>query len=722
MMLRDQFLPALRTIVVLIALSGLQRLTADDTPSADTTDGDSLLTKYFEKQVAQIEASTFAGIETLENWEAKQSEYRRQLAEMLGLDPMPEKSPLKPVVTGTVDHEEFTVEKLHFQSMPGLYVTGNLYIPKGLDKPAPTILYVCGHARVKEDGVSYGNKVNYQHHGIWFARHGYVCLTIDTLQLGEIEGLHHGTYREGMWWWQSRGYTPAGVEAWNCVRALDYLETRDEVDASRFGVTGRSGGGAYSWWIAALDERIKVAVPVAGIASLRNHLLGPFQTSPWSRGETHGHDGCIEGHCDCMYFINTYRWDFPMVAALVAPRPLLISNTDKDRIFPLDGVYDVYEKAQKIYALYDAADKLGLHICEGGHKDTQQLRVHAFQWFNKYLKGDEPLIATPAEKLFEPQDLQVFDELPGDQINTAIHDTFVPAAAEPEVPETEDQWKSMRDEWLTSLRLSVFRGWPDDDQLPPLDVEQTFSAESDDLWLSVYEFTSQKPYRLQMLVQTAAGRDPAHNDRVIVNVIGEEEWPDRAGRLRGWFPDYLAGSGIEAIPITDEDRQNIRSGFPKNLTLVTLLPRGVGPTQWTDHEKERIQIKRRLALLGQTLDGMRAFDVLRGLQAVQTLSKSLKATIDARASGPAAGWLLAAGLFDDSVNKLRLNNLNSPDDPTVFLNAERTVPRAALLAIAAEHTDVRITTADPEEWESAQNLTGQPWFQKQIVVDRVKTQ
>ena len=107
--------------------------------------------------------------------------------------------------------------------------------PKSLAGKAPAILYVCGHSQVKKDGISYGNKVGYQHHGAWFARNGYVCLVIDTLQLGEIEGIHHGTYREKMWWWNARGYTPAGVEAWNSIRAIDYLEiaARSRRDAHR---------------------------------------------------------------------------------------------------------------------------------------------------------------------------------------------------------------------------------------------------------------------------------------------------------------------------------------------------------------------------------------------------------------------------------------------------------------------------------------------------------
>jgi cephalosporin-C deacetylase-like acetyl esterase len=179
----------------------------------------------------------------LEDWSARRYALRGQLFEMLGLSPLPERTDLGVVVTGVVEHEEFSVEKLHFQSLPGLYVTANFYLPKTRNGPLPSILYVCGHSRVVKDGVSFGNKAGYQHHGAWFARHGYACLTIDTVQLGEIEGLHHGTYREGLWWWNSRGYTPAGVEAWNSMRAVDYLQSRPEVDPTRMGVTGRSGGG-----------------------------------------------------------------------------------------------------------------------------------------------------------------------------------------------------------------------------------------------------------------------------------------------------------------------------------------------------------------------------------------------------------------------------------------------------------------------------------------------
>jgi hypothetical protein len=685
-------------------------LRGDDADNSTNPTGDAALTEYFALQVAEIEDATFEGIETLEDWEAKKDEYRRQLAEMLGLDPMPPKTPLKPVITGTVEHDEFTLEKLHFQSSPGLYVTGSLYLPKGLDKPAPTILYVCGHGRVKEDGISYGNKATYQHHGIWFARHGYVCLIIDTLQLGEIEGLHHGTYREGMWWWHERGYTPAGVEAWNCIRALDYLETRDEVDAERFGVTGRSGGGAYSWWIAALDERIKAAVPVAGITSLRNHLLGPFQSSPWSRGDTRGHDGCIEGHCDCMFFNNTYRWDFPMVAALVAPRALLISNTDKDRIFPLDGVYDVYTKTQKIYELYGATDKLGLQICEGPHQDTQQLRVHAFQWMNRHLKGEEPLIAVPAEKLLEPKQVRVFEELPDDEINTRIHDTFVPAAPEPEVPQSSAEWDQLRNEWMQQLRESVFAGWPAEGEMPSLDLEQVATTSNGNSQLRSYRYTSQQPHRPWLLLATAEGTDPAELQRVAIVVVDDEGWPKFAARTRGLFPGFLPDAGIDAAEVDEQARRRMNDFIADKGGIVALLPRGVGPTAWTNHETERVHIKRRYALLGQTLDGMRAWDVLRGLAATGELLGSQQPRLEGRASGKAAAWLLAASVFDDRLSRLRLENLDPAGSGAVFLNVRRKLPSGAMLLLGAANSDIRVSTNDPDKWDHVRRLSEQPWF------------
>lgn len=226
---------------------------------ADAGDGKP---SYLEQRVRTAEQSLAKEVPNKAAWLANKDRYRRELKEMLGLEPEPPRGDLKPVITGTVPGDGFVVEKLHFQSLPGLYVTANYYRPTQQAGKLPTILYVSGHGPTyAPDDTSCGNKASYQHHGIWFARHGYTCLILDTVQWGEILGEHWGTYKLNRWWWVSRSYTPAGVETWAGIRALDYLATRPEVDMEKIGVTGRSGGGAYSWFITAVDDRIAVSAP-----------------------------------------------------------------------------------------------------------------------------------------------------------------------------------------------------------------------------------------------------------------------------------------------------------------------------------------------------------------------------------------------------------------------------------------------------------------------------
>ena len=614
--------------------------------------GDEMLRAYFRAETNAVATASLADVRSPGEWELKRGEYRRQLSEMLGLSPMPERTDLKATVTGKIDHAQFTVENLHFQSKPGLYVTGNLYVPKDLKGPAPAILYVCGHSLVKKDGVSYGNKVGYQHWGAWFARNGYVCLVIDTLQLGEIEGIHHGTYREKMWWWHDRGYTPAGVEAWNSIRALDYLESRPEVDKDRLGVTGRSGGGAYSWYLTALDDRVKVSVPTAGVTDLQNHVV----------------DGAVEGHCDCMYMTNTYRWDFGRLAALAAPRPLMIQNTDKDTIFPLDGVYRVHQHTRAVYESLGAAKtKLGLVITEGPHKDTQDLQVPAFRWFNRHFKKDEAPVETVATKLFEPEQLKVFKQLPADQINTKIQETFVPQAAAPKVPADAAEWAAMRDRWLTALREKTFAGWPK--EVGPVQLRAVKTGEA----ITSYEFDSQPHVSLRLFT---SGTNPT--DAVVLHVLDEWGWEAARPESNG-APSPADGQG--------------------GLTL-HVGPRGVGPTAYGGDEKKRTHILRRYALVGQTLEGMQVWDVRRAIQAVRSLPRVGNRPVILRAEGRMAGVALYASLFEQGVAALELRDLpRTHVDGPHLLNVLQTLDLPAAVAMTAERVRVTIRQKEQGGWD-----------------------
>lgn len=665
---------------------------ADDWSLADNPN----LADYFEAEVSKIEKqNSLFKYKTLAEWEAAKTKLQSQLHEMLGLSPLPAKTELHPQVTGVTQHEDFRVEKLHFQSSPGLYVTANLYLPNTVDKPLPTVLYVCGHAKVKDGDVSFGNKVGYQHHGAWFARNGYACLTIDTLQLGEIEGIHHGTYKYNRWWWNARGYTPAGVEAWNCIRALDYLQTRPEIDSDRFAVTGRSGGGAYSWWIAALDERIKCAVPVAGIATVRNHVV----------------EGCIEGHCDCMFMVNKYRWDYATVAALVAPRPLLISNTDKDRIFPLHGVVEVHRQVRHIYDLYKQPNHLGLQITEGPHKDTQELRIHAFRWINRWLKQDETLITMAAEKLFEPQQLQVFADLPKNERNTTIDEHFVPPVAQADdaaerILKDCDQWVSDTRRELNSLMPLASSGPAKDfafaekrqpqNPRPELGLAKnrtqiTFITR-DGMQLGIDICCEEKdPYRSRDKLFFAG-------EKAVMFVIDSDQY-QQLQKLSG--PSYHAA----------EKYLNAGAG------VIFFSPRGHGSNSWNGNAKKQIQIRRRFQMIGRTWDAEAIVDIR---ECMQTLRKMFADDVnfELHADGT-LGWhtAVAAGL-EGEFKTLRLQNPGDNRSAYPVLGLGTEFDPLEILAFAAIKQPVVLSNCSPELVKFAESVSGDSrWTGRSITAE-----
>ncbi len=649
---------------------------------------DAALADYFRLETQQLADACLADFQTLEQWQAERDELRRQLHEMLGLDPLPPKTDLHATVTGRVERDGVIVENIHFQSRPQLYVTGNLYRPAQAAERLPAILYVCGHGGVKKDGISYGNKVHYQHHGAWFARHGYVCLTIDSLQLGEIEGIHHGTHRYDMWWWLNRGYSPAGVEAWNCIRALDYLQSRPEVDGSRLGVTGRSGGGAYSWWIAALDERIRAAVPVAGITDLENHVV----------------DGCVEGHCDCMFMVNTYQWDYAQVAALVAPRPLLISNSDRDGIFPLEGVVRTHRLTRRIYDLYRAQPQLALQITAGPHQDTQELRVHAFRWFQEHLKGDKEQIDSRTAALFTPEELRVFAQgLPADAVNERIAETFVPVAESFQPPVDAAQWQAQSDAWRTQLREKVFRAWPRD--VPDAAPRLVAAHEHDGVTVEHHEFSSQPGVDLPLFVVRAQQLGPA--PQVRLRVMGESDWAELPSADGQPLWQRVAASCGEAV---QKDANQVHLVF---------APRGVGPTAWNADKKPQVQNQRRFYLLGQTLDGQRVWDVTQAIRAARHLLGLANARPTITGRGASAAVAVYAALFVDGVAGLELVELpESHREGPYLLNVDRVLTLPAAVALAAERTRIVVRTANPEPWSSVvQTANRLQWPPPQFVLE-----
>ncbi len=652
----------MRSLVLFLTLTVL----ASDsgwTQSSNVPPGERMVNDYFERRTAELRSQCLAPYRSLENWQTSRPQLQEELREMLGLNPWPDRTPLEPVVTGHIEQEDIRVEKLHFQSLPGLYVTANLYLPKDVHAPLPTVLYVCGHAIAKEGDRSFGNKVPYQHHGIWFAQHGYACLIIDTIHRGEIEGIHHGTYQYGMWWWNSRGYTSAGIEAWNSIRALDYLATRREVDMDRIGITGRSGGGVYSWWTAVIDERIKVVVPVAGMTDLQNQVV----------------DGVVDGHCDCMFMVNTYRWDFPKIAALVAPRPLLIANTDKDSIFPLDGVIRLHSEVRKIYELYDASDQLGLLITEGPHKDTQDLQVPTFRWFNRFLKQSQPLIDIPAQKRFSNQDLYVFQEFPEDAINQSIQETFVPPAPLRPPPANATDWDDQKMQWLQSLREKSFRSWPQFER-PPV-TRNTLNHSIPGATLSLYAINVQQRIQLPLYVLIPDRSDLV--EELVLTVLDELN----GNEFHQAFQAAIQSNTWPRFAPQDQPKK----------AFAWIAPRGVGPTTWEGGTMTNTQVRRRFMLLGETLDSMRVYDIIRAAQGVRAIPSMGRFKLRVEATGNMAVNALYASLFHDSIDRLELTRLpeNHREGPD-YLNVSKIWHLHEALAACSQTHDLTLNQADEQ--------------------------
>ena len=417
--------------------------------------------------------------------------------------------------------------------------------------------------------------------------------------------------------------------------------------------------------------------------------------------------------------VNTYRWDYAQVAALVSPRPLLICNTDKDPIFPLDGVVRLHERVRKIYDLQNAGTNLGLLITEGPHKDTQELQVPVLRWFNRFLKKEEPLIETTATKLFTGQQLKVFEKLPEDERTTHIYETFVPLAKAPTVPTNAPAWAALRNEWMVALKERVFGGWPR--EVGALELRPVFSRERDGVQFTAFEFQSQNAVTLRMYVANPVGVN--RPEQIVLNALDDRDWANWLGTMVGGFPDELRDElatvepGVKITATTEtakiygDWRSFVKAG---RTTHVYFAPRGVGPTALSNVPKHLVQTRRRFMLLGQTLDSMRVWDVRRALQAVRVMPETTGVPLVLRGSREMAANALYASLFGPEVAAIDLRDLpashqSGPD----YLNVLRFLDIPQAVALATERSTVTLRQASPIGFEFPIAVAAKDWWGKE---------
>jgi dienelactone hydrolase len=308
---------------------------------------------------------------SLTEWQRTQPALRRRLIEALGLSPervaaAPEaRGDLRARIVGTVDRSQdgYRVERVEYQTSPRFYVSANLYLPASVPagRRLPAVLSPHGHWQTGK------HTRHIQIRSANLARRGYAVLVVDTI--GQSERTFMGHREPACHALLYAGASMPGLQVWDNIRALDYLSSRPEVDASRIGVTGCSGGGNHTMYLSAVDERVAAAVPVCSVEMLENY----FRKSQ-----------CV---CETVPDLLTFA-DKPHLLGLIAPRPLLIMNGMRDSGFPTLNSRRAYDRTRGIYDLYEGgSERLALFETNVEHSYDRMMRERAYAWFDQWLQG-----------------------------------------------------------------------------------------------------------------------------------------------------------------------------------------------------------------------------------------------------------------------------------------------------------------------------------------------
>jgi dienelactone hydrolase len=352
---------------------------------------------------------------TREEWLARRNALRTQVLVAVGLWPMPPRPPIAPVVHGRIARDGYTIEKVFFASVPGHYVTGNLYRPVGRAGKRPAVLAAHGHwengrflerpdknarALIAQGAERTPEAARYplQARAANLARLGFVVFHYDMVGYADNQPLIH---REGFADAAAllRLQSNMGLQTWNSLRALDFVSNLDDVDPSRIGMTGESGGGTQTILLSAIDDRIAASFPMVMVS------------------------GAMQGGCVCenapLLRIGTNNIE---LAALYAPKPLGMSAAN-------DWTRDLFKlglpEIKTIYGLFGAADRITAVHQPFEHGDHLLSRELMYSWFSTHLKPNGSHTGAIVEPPFTPvppAELSVFDAAhprPSDALDAA---------------------------------------------------------------------------------------------------------------------------------------------------------------------------------------------------------------------------------------------------------------------------------------------------------------
>ncbi len=599
---------------------------------------------------------------TLKEFEALRPRLREECLDVLGLKPLPEKTPLQVEWIGEpVDLGPCLLRRVTFYSATQVLTACYLFLPHETDEPVPVIIYVCGSA----------GQTAYLHHCIMYALSGFAALALPQRpQNGPIFGENHH--------WYSTGYHPCGVMVWDVVRAVDFLETMPAlIDADRIGLTGRSSGSYKTWWAAAVEPRIACALPSQG-ANTAAGMCKPLRSN-------------IKG--DHTVLPNCYLRDYQQYWALRAPRPLLHQHGTHDGMNR--DAPTVMDYITGVYRLYGRDENAHFQVFKQGHEDTAALRQAGFRFFDAELRDGAGHFAdvTPqeAERLLAEADLSLpsIRGWDAEKRRSFSRIDYEAAFARP-TPEWTVRDRKDFTEFKTHLtevlRTKVLR------RLYTGRRKAAFDPESGVLTLEGGALE-----RRMVLYPRASGRAPVV---LMLHLPGGEDFPGPAAdRLRAAVAD--AGCALAVLEPTGGGG-----------------PRGVGEEyarQWKGREGHVVDdvwrypnLHRLAAVAGHTLCSLRAQDVLAGTEALRGLETVDPDRVYLWGRGALAVPALYAAVVDQRLAGVLL--VNAPDSHRqeqaartglLHIRVHADLPRAGGLIYPRPFAIIR---AEPDGWEWTKQL------------------
>jgi dienelactone hydrolase len=369
--------------------------------------------------------ATLPNFHTLQEWEKRKAQLRKQILSAAGLYPMPERSPLHAEVFGRLQREDYSIEKVLLETLPGYYLGGNLYRPLNRNGKLPGIVNPHGHwtyGRLENQDLFSGQAL-----GINLAKQGYVVFAYDMVGYNDTLQTPHkfGTPAEQLW-----SFGPLQLQLWNSIRATDFVAGLPDVDTARLAVTGASGGGTQAFLLAAVDDRLSFAAPVNMVSAIMQG--GDFcENAPGLRVGTNN----VE------------------IAAMFAPKPMLLVSATGD--WTKNVPREEFPAIRSIYQLYGKPENVEVIQIDAPHNFNKLSREGVYRFFANRMLGQTTSAPTPEKEV------EVEVEMLQDML--ALSGRTLPANAA-SYAAVYEQWKALNSVQASAkerLQLALGVTWPE---------------------------------------------------------------------------------------------------------------------------------------------------------------------------------------------------------------------------------------------------------------------